>query len=82
MGELSSSFPLPCRERNKRRRAPSPNLSLEGRGMKEYPLSLDGRKGGQASSEDLLPLGYGERERVRVRVNLALLIKLQRGRKR
>jgi len=50
--------------------------------MKEYPLSLDGRKGGQASSEDLLPLGYGERERVRVRVNLALLIKLQRGRKR
>jgi hypothetical protein len=31
-------------------------------------LSLDGRKGGQASSEDLFPLGYGERERVRVRV--------------
>jgi len=31
-------------------------------------LSLDGRKGGQASSKDLLPLGYGERERVRVRV--------------
>jgi hypothetical protein len=26
------------------------------------------RKGGQASSEDLLPLGYGERDRVRVRV--------------
>jgi len=33
-----------------------------------FPLSLDARKGGQASSEDLLPLGYGERERVRVRV--------------
>ncbi len=31
-------------------------------------LSLDGRKGGQASSEDLVPLGYGERERDRVRV--------------
>jgi len=29
-----------------------------------YPLSLDGRWGGQASSEDLLPLGYGERERL------------------
>jgi len=29
-----------------------------------YSLSLDGRKGGQASSEDLFPLGYGERERV------------------
>jgi len=27
-------------------------------------LSLDGRKSGQASSEDLLPLGYGERERL------------------
>jgi hypothetical protein len=32
-----------------------------------YSLSL-GRKGGQASNEDLLPLGYGERDRVRVRV--------------
>jgi len=30
-----------------------------------FTLSLDGRKGGQASSEDLLPLGYGERERIR-----------------
>ena len=30
-------------------------------------LSLDGRKGGQASSEDLFPLGYGEWERVRVK---------------
>jgi len=38
------------------RRAPSPSLSLEG------------RKGGQASSEDLLPLGYGEGERDKVRV--------------
>jgi hypothetical protein len=28
-----------------------------------------GRKRGQASSEDLLPLGYGKRDRVRVRVN-------------
>ena len=26
-------------------------------------LSIYGRRGGQASSEDLLPLGYGERER-------------------
>ncbi len=33
-----------------------------------FPLSLDGRKGGQASSENLLPLGYGEREKVMVRV--------------
>jgi hypothetical protein len=31
-------------------------------------LSLDGRKGGQASSEDLFPLGYGEWERTKVRV--------------
>jgi hypothetical protein len=28
------------------------------------------RKSGQASSEDLLPLGYGERERARVRVKI------------
>ena len=35
-------------------------------------LSLDGRKGGQASSEDLVPLGYGERERDRVRVMLVI----------
>jgi len=35
---------------------------------------LPGRKGGQASSEDLLPLGYGERERVRVRVNFCIFI--------
>jgi len=27
-------------------------------------LSPDGRKGGQASSEDLFPLGYGEWERL------------------
>jgi hypothetical protein len=33
-----------------------------------YSLSLDGRKGGQASSEDLFPLGYGEWERIKVRV--------------
>jgi hypothetical protein len=33
-----------------------------------YPLSR-GRQGGQASNEDLFPLGYGERDRVRVRVN-------------
>jgi hypothetical protein len=39
-----------------------------------FPLSLDGRKGGQASSEDLFPLGYGERERVRVRVNFCIFI--------
>jgi len=38
------------------RRAPSPSLSLKG------------RKGGQASSEDLFPLGYGEGERNKVRV--------------
>jgi hypothetical protein len=30
-------------------------------------LSL-GRKGGQASSEDLFPLGYGEWDRIKVRV--------------
>jgi len=30
--------------------------------------SPDGWKGGQASNEDLFPLGYGERDRVRVRV--------------
>jgi len=33
-----------------------------------YSLSL-GRRGGQASNEDLFPLGYGERDRVRVRAN-------------
>jgi hypothetical protein len=42
--------------------------------IQAYPLplifSLQGREKGQASSEDLLPLGYGERDRVRVRVNL------------
>jgi hypothetical protein len=35
--------------------------------FKIFPL-LDGKKGGQASSEDLLPLGYGERDRTKVRV--------------
>jgi hypothetical protein len=37
-------------------------LSLQGREnfFSFHFLSL-GRKGGQASSEDLLPLGYGER---------------------
>jgi hypothetical protein len=37
----------------------------------EYtPLpSPDGRKGGQASNEDLFPLGLGVRGRARVRVN-------------
>jgi hypothetical protein len=29
-------------------------------------------RGGQSSSEDLLPLGYGERDRASVRVKLAL----------
>jgi hypothetical protein len=29
-------------------------------------------KGGQASSEDLLPLGYGERDRVGVRVRAGI----------
>jgi hypothetical protein len=38
-----------------------------------YSLSL-GRKGGQASSEDLLPLGYGERDRIKVRVKPEILI--------
>jgi hypothetical protein len=33
-----------------------------------FSFSLDGRKGEQASSEDLLPLGYREWERDRVRV--------------
>jgi hypothetical protein len=32
-----------------------------------FSLSL-GRNGGQASSEDLLPLGYGEWDRIKVRV--------------
>jgi len=31
-------------------------------------LSLEGKKGGQASSEDLFPLGYGEWDRTKVRV--------------
>jgi len=35
--------------------------------LSDYFLSL-GRKGGQASSEDLFPLGYGERDRIKVRV--------------
>jgi hypothetical protein len=30
-------------------------------------------KGGQASNEDLFPLGYGERDRVRVRVIIEIL---------
>ncbi|MCJ7515155.1 MAG: hypothetical protein MUO89_04175 [Dehalococcoidia bacterium] len=30
------------------------------------------RKGGQASNEDLFPLGYGEWDRVRVRVKLEI----------
>ena len=34
----------------------------------KFILSLDRKKGGQASSEDLLPLGYGERDRIKVRV--------------
>jgi hypothetical protein len=34
-----------------------------------FSLSLDGDKGGQTSSEDLFPLGYGGRERIKVRVN-------------
>jgi hypothetical protein len=34
-------------------------LSLQGREGFTYLLSLDRRKGGQASSEDLLPLGMG-----------------------
>jgi hypothetical protein len=31
------------------------------------------RKGGQVSSEDLLPLGYGEWDRIKVRVNFSLI---------
>jgi hypothetical protein len=34
-----------------------------------FSSPLGEERGGQASSEDLLPLGYGERDRVRVRVN-------------
>jgi hypothetical protein len=37
----------------------------------KHSLSL-GSKGGQASSEDLLPLGYGERDRARVRVKFKI----------
>jgi hypothetical protein len=44
-------------------------LSLQGREDTSF-LSLDGRKGGQASSEDLFPLGYGEWERIKVRVKM------------
>ena len=40
-----------------------------------YSLSLDGRRGGQASSEDLFPLGYGEWERIKVRVGYGYLFK-------
>jgi len=36
----------------------------------QFSLSW-GRKGGQASSEDLLPLGYGEWDRIKVRVDLS-----------
>jgi hypothetical protein len=42
-------------------------MSLPPAGGFLYFLSR-GRRGGQASNEDLFPLGYGERERVRVRV--------------
>jgi hypothetical protein len=35
-----------------------------------FLLFLDGRRGGQASSEDLFPLGYGEWETVRVSIRL------------
>jgi len=43
-----------------------------------YFLSL-GRKGGQVSSEDLLPLGYGERERIKVRVKKEELHSMIKG---
>jgi len=33
-------------------------------------LTLDERRGGQASSEDLLPLGYGERDRNKMMVKI------------
>jgi hypothetical protein len=60
-------------------RIPTCSLSLEGEGwgvgeIKKYSLSLR-RQGGQASSEDLLPLGYGERDRVRVRVKISKYIR-------
>jgi len=43
-----------------------------------YSLSR-GRKGGQASSEDLFPLGYGERDRIKVRVKKGLSLRAKRG---
>jgi hypothetical protein len=42
--------------------------ALQGRENIVYFLSLNWRRGGQASSEDLFPLGYGEWERMKVRV--------------
>jgi hypothetical protein len=48
--------------------------------LSNYLLSL-GKKGGQASSEDLLPLGYGERDRIKVRVKLSLTESILPGNK-
>jgi hypothetical protein len=53
--------------------ASSPSLEGEFKrgaaplGIKTKPSPV-GWKGGQASNEDLFPLGYGERDRARVRV--------------
>jgi hypothetical protein len=41
-------------------------IKKRGLVLEVVPCSLEG-KGGQASSEDLLSLGYGERDRVRVK---------------
>jgi hypothetical protein len=44
--------------------------SLQGRENHSFIPSPLGEVGGQASSEDLFPLGYGEWDRVRVRVKI------------
>jgi hypothetical protein len=54
----------------------TPYLSLrvlpEWKDVAIYFLFLRG-KSGQASSEDLLPLGYGGRDRIEVRVKLKII---------
>jgi len=73
-------------QNDRKRRARNDTENRDRPSGLSFFLSLDGRKGGQASSEDLFPLGYGEWERVRVRVKpetipLTLTLSLQ-GRER
>jgi hypothetical protein len=55
-------------QNDRKRRARNDTENRDRPSGLSFFLSLDGRKGGQASSEDLFPLGYGEWERIRVRV--------------